>query len=110
MRATKPVRSQQPDQPNGSAFQTDRRSNRTNFKTLTLAAVAALSLGFGTAMAQESAGGVGFGPWETEQLQKALSGMHRAAPFSYPPGAGSSDVYHSQTPVQHPLIGGDGNG
>ena len=52
----------------------------TNIKTLTLAAVTALSLGFGTAMAQESAGGVGFGPWETEQLQKARCRIRTMVP------------------------------
>ena len=82
----------------------------TNFKTLTLAAMTALSLGLGTAMAQESAGGVGFGPWETQQLEKALSGTHRAAP--YQPQAGSSDVDQIRTPVspQQTLFGQDGNG
>ena len=82
----------------------------TNITTLTLAAVTALSLGFGTAMSQESAGGVGFGPWETLQLEKALSGMHHAAP--YQPQAGSSDVDQFRAPVspQQPLFGQDGNG
>jgi hypothetical protein len=81
-----------------------------NLKTLTLAAVTALSLGFGTAMAQESAGGVGFGPWETQQLEKALSGMHHASPLA--PQAGSSDVDQIRTPAssQQPLLGQDGNG
>ena len=79
----------------------------TNFKTLTLAAVTALSLGLGTAMAQESAGGVGFGPYETQQLERALSGMHHAAPQ-----AGSSDADQIRTPVspQQTLFGQDGNG
>jgi hypothetical protein len=84
----------------------------TNFKTLTLAAVTALSLGLGTAMAQESAGGVGFGPYETLQLQKALSGMHQAAPLTSQPQAGSSDADQIRTPVspQQTLFGQDGNG
>jgi hypothetical protein len=84
----------------------------TNFKTLTLAAVAALSLGVGTAMAQESAGGVGFGPWETQQLRKALSGMHHAAPLMSQPQAGSSDVDQMRAPIypQQTLFGQDGNG
>ena len=56
----------------------------TNMKTLTVAAVTALSLG--TAMAQESGGGVG--PWETEQLQKALSNMHHDAALTAQPQAG----------------------
>ena len=80
----------------------------TNIKTLALAAMTALSLGLGTAMAQESGGGVGFGPWETEQLQKALSGMHHGAPQ-----AGSSDVDQIRTPFyprQQSLFGQDGNG
>jgi N-methylhydantoinase B/oxoprolinase/acetone carboxylase alpha subunit len=42
-------------------------------KTIMLAAVAALSLGAGAAMAQESPGGVGFGPYETSQLNKIMA-------------------------------------
>jgi hypothetical protein len=42
-----------------------------NIKTLTLAAVTALSLGFGTATAQESSGAVG--PYERAQLNKLLA-------------------------------------
>jgi hypothetical protein len=41
----------------------------TNIKTLTLAAVTALSLGFGTAMAQESSGAVG--PYERAELAQS---------------------------------------
>ena len=85
----------------------------TNFKTLTLAAAAALSLGFGTAMAQESAGGVGFGPWETLQLERALSGIGHAAPVMADPQGGSSDFDQIRAPVypqQQPLFGQDGNG
>jgi hypothetical protein len=83
----------------------------TSIKTLTLAAVTALSLGFGTAMAQESSGAVG--PYETLQLQKALSGMHHAAPVTSQPQAGSSDFDQIRAPVypqQQPLFGQDGNG
>ena len=76
----------------------------TNLKTLTLAAVTALSLGLGTAMAQESGGGVG--PWETEQLRKALS--HHGAALTAQPQAGSSDVDRARTPTYPDavLIGG----
>jgi threonine/homoserine efflux transporter RhtA len=53
----------------------------TNIKTLTLAAVTALSLGLGTAMAQESGGGVG--PWETEQLRMALAALSQTGDKGY---------------------------
>jgi hypothetical protein len=83
----------------------------TNLKTLTLAAMTALSLGLGTAMAQESGGGVG--PWQEEQTQKALSNyyMHHGAALTAQPHAGSSDVVRSRTPTYPDavLIGG-GNG
>jgi hypothetical protein len=52
----------------------------TNFKSLMLAAVAALSLGVGSAMAQESAGGVNAGPWETMELNNALHAPQYARP------------------------------
>ena len=82
----------------------------TNLKTLTLAAVTALSLGLGTAMAQESGGGVG--PWETEQTQKALSNMHHGAALTAQPQAGSSDVDRALTPTYPDAVlsgGGGGN-
>jgi hypothetical protein len=84
----------------------------TNIKTLTIAAVTALSLGFGAAMAQESAGGVGFGPYETQQLERALSGIHHAAPVMADPQAGSSDFDQTRAPVypRQTLFGQDGNG
>ena len=81
----------------------------TNIKTLALAAMTVLSLGFATAMAQESAGGVGFGPWETEQLQKALSNMHHGAALTAQQ-AGSSDVDRARTPTYPDAVlsgGGD---
>jgi hypothetical protein len=82
----------------------------TNLKTLTLAAVTALSLGLGTAMAQESSGAVG--PYETLQLERALSGMGHAAPVMADPQAGSSDFDQIRAPVypQQTLFGQDGNG
>jgi hypothetical protein len=82
----------------------------TNIKVLTLAAVAALSLGIGTAMAQESSGAVG--PYETLQLERALSGMRHAAPVMADPEAGSSDFDQIRAPVypQQTLFGQDGNG
>ena len=49
----------------------------TNFKSFMLAAVAALSLGVGSAMAQESAGGVNAGSFETRQLERALGAGRR---------------------------------
>ena len=81
----------------------------TNLKTLTLAAVTALSLGLGTAMAQES-GGVG--PWQEEQTQKALSNMHHGAALTAQPQAGSSDVERALTPTYPDAVisgGGGGN-
>jgi hypothetical protein len=82
----------------------------TNIKTLTLAAVAALSLGIGTAMAQESSGAVG--PYERLQLERALSGIHHASPVTSLPQAGSSDFDQIRAPVypQQTLFGQDGNG
>jgi hypothetical protein len=84
----------------------------TNFKSLMLAAAAVLSLGVGSAMAQESAGGVNAGPWETLQLQRELNGTHQFTPLSAQPQAGSSDVEQYRAPVrlQQNLIGADGNG
>jgi hypothetical protein len=83
-------------------------------KTLMLAAVTALALGVGNAMAQESAGGVGFGPYETEQLNKLLArqaaNSHNVAASSHAPQYGSSDLTNATrwpTPVPQ---GGDGNG
>ena len=81
----------------------------TTTKSLMIAALAALSLGVGTAMAQESAGGAGFGPYETSQLNKILA-QQPAAVTAHAPQYGSSDVAQSTywpTPV---LQGGDGNG
>lgn len=91
----------------------------TNIKTLTLAAVTALSLGIGTAMAQES--GAGVGPYETMQLQRALSSMRHAAPVMCQTKAGSSDVgvanpwdgseSWAQWNKDHPeSVGGEGSG
>jgi len=83
----------------------------TNIKTLVLAAATALSLGAASAMAQESAGGVGSGPFETFELQDALRGYNFARPLSGQPEAGSSDVDQYRAPA-HPaqtLIGADGN-
>ena len=84
----------------------------TNIKTLTLAAVTALSLGLGTAMAQESGGGVG--AWQEEQTQKALSNyyMHHGAAQTAQPQAGSSEVDQIRTPTYPDAVlsgGGGGN-
>jgi hypothetical protein len=80
----------------------------TNMKTLTVAAVTALSLGLGTAMAQESGGGVG--PWETEQLRMALSNTHHGAARACQQ-AGSSDVERAPTPTyQDAVLSGGGGG
>jgi hypothetical protein len=79
-------------------------------KTLILAGFAAMSVGMGAAVAQESAGGVNAGPYETQQLAKltqilaakAAATPHRELQF------GSSDFRAmGNSPV---LQGGDGNG
>lgn len=80
----------------------------TNFKTLTLATVAAVSLGVGGAMARESAGGAdaisrpAFG-WTAPAIH--------AAPVTGQPQAGSADVDPYRAPVypRQTLIGADGN-
>ena len=79
----------------------------TNTKTLMLAAVAALSLGIGSAMAQESPGG------SDANNQPTFAPLGHAAPLSSHPQAGSSDVDQARAPLypqQQTLIGGDGNG
>ena len=85
-------------------------------KTLMLAAVAALSLGVGTAMAQESAGGVDALPYETMQLHQArqsaaIAGNSQAAyDAAHAPQYGSSDVTTPRNVLVPPLLGADGNG
>jgi hypothetical protein len=82
-------------------------------KSLMLAAVTALSLGVGTAMAQESAGGVNAGPYETAQLNKMLAQQTaaanaRAATASiHAPQFGSSD---RTSTTNWTVLGADGNG
>jgi len=75
----------------------------SNMKTLMLAAVAALSLGAGTAMAQESADGA----FLLNEWGKAPA-PHQVAPA---PQAGSSDAEHDRAPIypQPTLLGADGN-
>jgi hypothetical protein len=91
-----------------------------NIKTLTLAALAALSLGFGTAMAQESAGIVG-GPYETAQLKQVLIQQAAAGNPSAMaavgstrstsvPQFGSSDAANKLSFPVPVLQGGDGSG
>jgi hypothetical protein len=79
----------------------------TNIKTLTLAAVTALSLGFGTAMAQESSGAVG--PYERAELSQMLAAQHAAAlaASKHTPQYGSSERPVFPVPT---LQGGDGSG
>jgi hypothetical protein len=81
----------------------------TNTKTLMLAAVAALSLCVGTAMAEsDSQGGVDV------ISQPAFPGAvpaRNATPYVSQPQAGSSDVDLTRMPNyprQQPLLGGDG--
>jgi hypothetical protein len=84
----------------------------TTSKLLMLAALAALSLGVGTAMAQESAGGVNAGPYETAQLNRMLAQQAvdaRAATTSTrAPQFGSSDRINTSNWAV--LQGGDGSG
>jgi hypothetical protein len=79
----------------------------TNIKTLTLAAVTALSLGIGTAMAQESSGAVG--PYERAELSQMLAAQHAAAlaAAKHAPQYGSSERPVFPVPT---LQGGDGSG
>jgi hypothetical protein len=86
----------------------DRSSVMTNTKTLMLAAVAALSLGVGTAMAQESAGGYIAGPFEQRELLIKSHHAATAPTVTAEPQYGSSDRAGTTTwPV---LQGADGNG
>jgi len=82
----------------------------TNIKTLMLAAAAALSLGAGTAVAQDSA----FFTEQAQQWPHAATSQVRgqAVPMTMQPQAGSSDVEHARTPApqQAPLYGAAGTG
>ena len=81
-------------------------------KTLVLAALTALTLGTGAAMAQESGGGVGSEPYVMQQLSKALATFHAteaqaASTANRTPQYGSSDRPAYPVPT---LEGSDGNG
>jgi hypothetical protein len=82
-------------------------------KTLMLAALTVLSLGIGTAMAQESAGGVNAGPYETMQLNQMLAQQAAAAiaragtPANRAPQFGSSD--RTSTTSYSVFQGGEGS-
>lgn len=76
----------------------------THSKTLMLAAAAALSLGVGTAIAQESADGAFF----LNQTPAPTTAPAKAAPMMGPQ-AGSSDVDQNQRAPQPVLLGQDGN-
>jgi hypothetical protein len=88
----------------------------TNIKTLALAAVTALSVGFGTAMAQESGGAVG--PYERAQLSKILAQQAAAGNRSavgaldstHEPQYGSSDNANKSAWPVPVLQGGEGSG
>jgi energy-converting hydrogenase Eha subunit F len=83
----------------------------TNIKSLMLAAVTALSLGVGTAMAQESAGDRP-GPYETMELKQMLAQQAAAAKArtaqasTAEPQYGSSD--RIATPDLMPTLEGGG--
>jgi len=62
----------------------------THAKTLMLAAVTAWSVSVGTAMAQESAGGVNAGPNETALLNKALT--RQTPPSAAPNGTAGTNA------------------
>jgi hypothetical protein len=79
----------------------------TNTKTLMLAAAAALSLGVGTAMAQD--GPDSSFPLE-QQHQLTTPAGQQAVPMSSQPQAGSSDVERAPAYPAPTLIGGDGSG
>jgi hypothetical protein len=78
-------------------------------KTLMLAAVTALSLGAGSAMAQESAGGVNAGPYETSELQQMYARYATARPAqtsAVEVQSGSSDGIATSNPL--PTLEGGG--
>jgi hypothetical protein len=77
-------------------------------KTLILAAFAAMSVGMGAAMAQESAGGAG--SYEAQELAKLNSVLMSkvATPPHHESQAGSSDYGTVNNSAD--LLGGDGNG
>ena len=79
----------------------------TNTKSLILAAVAALSLGVGSAMAQESAGGADV---NSQPAFPGVAPLRHTAPTASQPQAGSSDFDQARAPLylQQTLIGGDG--
>jgi len=89
-------------------------------KILALAALAALSLGVGTAMAQESAGGYIASPFEQRELlaQSHAYGDRVTAALAAPSAAanaapqyGSSDSTSTTTTTAWPVLqGGDGSG
>jgi hypothetical protein len=80
-------------------------------KTFILAGLTALSLGVGTAMAQESAGGYIAGPFEQRELLAASRALATRAPLpnaDVAPQYGSADRTNLSTwPA---LQGGDGSG
>ena len=84
----------------------------SNFTSLMFAAAAMLTVGAGLATAQESAGGVNAGPFETLQLRRAVGASQQFMPMSVGPQAGSSDLEQIRAPLypQQTLIGADGNG
>ena len=77
-------------------------------KTLMLAALTALSVGVGTAMAQESAGGADV---NSQPAFGWSAPVRHAAPVTAQPQAGSSDVDRARTPTypEQTLLGADGN-
>jgi hypothetical protein len=78
-------------------------------KILILATLAAISVGMGSAMAQESAGGVNAMPYETQELTKLNQVlMSKAATTRHEPQFGSSDY---STVTNSPVLqGSDGSG
>jgi hypothetical protein len=81
----------------------------TNTKTLLLAGFAALSMGVGTAMAQESAGGYIAGPFDQQNTRSvpAFRSGSEAQTLSQTPQYGGAD--HTVTSSWPVLEGGDGN-
>lgn len=76
-------------------------------KTLMLATITALSLGLGSAMAQESAGPLFNDPAPSAVTVPTIS---RAVAMTSQPQAGASDVDHARSQIpQQVLIGADGN-
>ena len=76
-----------------------------NTRNWTLAALTALSIGVGTAVAQESPGGADV---NSQPAFGSTAPVRHASPVAAQPAAGSSEIDRTQTNLET-LLGGDGN-